>query len=222
MRTPADIADATADAFEIDATTPETVETATFGAGCFWGVEARFGALDGVIRTRVGYAGGEHADPTYDDLGDHTEVVQVDYDPARMDYGDALETFWAIHDPTTARKRQYRSLILAHDEAQRERARAHVDGIARQADVEVETDVEPYETLSLAEDYHQKYHLRSDSELLARFQHEYTPEQLVNSTAAARINAVAGGYGSQRTAETITEPFDDPPAPAADEEWPPQ
>jgi peptide-methionine (S)-S-oxide reductase len=207
MHTASDIEDAVADAFEIDATTPSEVETATFGMGCFWGAEALFGGQDGVVRTRVGYAGGDDPDPTYEDLGDHTEVVQVDYDPSLTDYGEMLETFWAGHDPTEEQKRQYRSLILAHDDAQRKRAEAHVAGIEDQTDVTVTTAVEPFETFYLAEDYHQKYHLRSEEELMAEFEAEYSPAQFVNSTAAARFNAVVGGHGDETTLESVREPF---------------
>jgi len=211
MQTPVDIADATADAYVLDATAPTEVATATFGMGCFWGAESRFGAHEAVVRTRVGYAGGETPGPTDEDLGDHTEVVQVDYDLTRADYGDMLEIFWAGHDPTSDRTRQYRSLVLVHDDDQRARTNAHVEGIERQADVAVTTAIEPYEGMTLADDYHQKYHLRSEPDLLADFEEAYTPEQLLNSTAAARVNAVVGGHGGERVLESVRAAFDDQP-----------
>jgi peptide-methionine (S)-S-oxide reductase len=211
MQTPADIATATADAYVLDATAPDDVATATFGMGCFWGAEARFGAHEAVVRTRVGYAGGDAPDPNYDDIGDHTEVVQVDYDPARADYGDMLEVFWAGHDPTGDAKRQYRSLVLVHDDEQRARAEAHVEGIEQQAEVAVTTAIESYEGMTLAEDYHQKYHLRSEEELMAEFEAEYSPAEMINSTAAARVNAVVGGQGGERVLESVRAEFGDQP-----------
>ncbi|MDG5777623.1 peptide-methionine (S)-S-oxide reductase MsrA [Haloarculaceae archaeon H-GB2-1] len=207
MRTASDLEAATADAFEIDATTPTDVETATFGMGCFWSSEALFGARDGVVRTRVGYAGGEESDPTYEDVSDHTEVVQVDYDPNRTDYGEMLETFWAGHDPTEDQKQQYRSLILVHDDAQRTRAETHLAGIEDQTDVSLTTAVETFDTFHVAEDYHQKYYLRGEEELLAEFEAEYSPAEFINSTAAARYNAVVGGHGDEATLESVREPF---------------
>jgi peptide-methionine (S)-S-oxide reductase len=110
-------------AVDADALAPGRTATATFGMGCFWGPDARFGAVDGVVRTRVGYAGGTDPDPSYYSLGDHTEVVQVEYDPDALAYEDLLEVFWANHDPfSSPYKRQYRGVALAHDDAQREAA----------------------------------------------------------------------------------------------------
>ncbi|MFB6190699.1 MAG: peptide-methionine (S)-S-oxide reductase, partial [Candidatus Nanohaloarchaea archaeon] len=74
------------------------LEKAAFGMGCFWGPDALFGSLEGVVRTRVGYAGGEKKDPTYKDLGNHTETVLVEYDPERIGYEDLLDVFWENHD----------------------------------------------------------------------------------------------------------------------------
>jgi len=109
---------------------------ATFGAGCFWGVEAAFRRLDGVTRTRVGYAGGGVDNPSYqqvcyDDTG-HAEVVEVTYDDEKIPYEQLLAVFWAEHDPTQLNRQgpdigeQYRSVVFVHDEEQREIGRAHV------------------------------------------------------------------------------------------------
>jgi peptide-methionine (S)-S-oxide reductase len=99
-------------------------QTATFGAGCFWGVEAAFRQLPGVTATAVGYAGGKLDNPSYADVctdrTGHAEVVQVDYDPAQVSYDDLLNVFWAEHDPTTVNRQgpdvgsQYRSVIFFH------------------------------------------------------------------------------------------------------------
>jgi len=140
---------------------------ATFGAGCFWGVEAAFRQLEGVTRTRVGYSGGRTQNPTYEDVCSHTtghaEVVEVTYDPERVSYDQPLDVFWHKHDPTQLNRPgwdigdQYRSVVFAHDEEQREaalrsRAREQVNRSAP-----IVTQVDPAETFYEAEDYHQQY-----------------------------------------------------------------
>ena len=140
---------------------------ATFGAGCFWGVEAAFRQLEGVTRTRVGYSGGTLDNPTYEDVCSHTtghaEVVEVTYDPERVTYEQLLDVFWGKHDPTQLNRQgwdvgdQYRSVIFVHDEDQREaatRAKAHEQ--ARWS-APIVTQIEPAETFYEAEDYHQQY-----------------------------------------------------------------
>src|SRR5262245_176639 len=107
---------------------------ATFGAGCFWGVEATFRKLEGVTATAVGYEGGHLQSPTYKDVctdaTGHAEVVQVEYDPAKISYGRLLDTFWDNHDPTTLNRQgpdegtQYRSVIFFHTPEQEAEARA--------------------------------------------------------------------------------------------------
>lgn len=98
------------------------LETATFGIGCFWS-ETVFGKLEGVKITRVGYAGGSKKNPTYEDLGDHTEAVQVDFNPEQISYKELLEEFWSSHSQIAKKKTQYRSVIFYHNEDQRKRFR---------------------------------------------------------------------------------------------------
>lgn len=153
------------------------LEKATFALGCFWGPEARFGAVEGVKTTRVGYAGGEKEDPTYHDLGDHTESVQLDYDSDKVGFEELLEIFWNSHDYNRRRKTQYRSIAFYHNDRQKEL-------IEETRPEDTVTDIRPMEKLYLAEDYHQKYRLRN-SELFERFE-GLTDEELIGSPEAGK------------------------------------
>jgi peptide-methionine (S)-S-oxide reductase len=140
---------------------------ATFGAGCFWGVEAAFRRIDGVLQTRVGYAGGAVGDPSYEQVchgrTGHAEAVEVTYDPDQVPYEQLLAVFWAEHDPTQLNRQgpdvgsQYRSVIFVHDEEQRRAAEASRDRLAQQLSRPVVTQVEDAPTFWEAEDYHQQY-----------------------------------------------------------------
>ena len=140
---------------------------ATFGAGCFWGVEAAFRQLDGVTRTRVGYSGGTLENPTYEDVCSHTtghaEVVEVTYDPERVSYDQLLQVFWRKHDPTQLNRQgwdigdQYRSVVFFHDKEQQEAALAAKAREQASYTAPIVTQVEPAETFYEAEDYHQQY-----------------------------------------------------------------
>ena len=145
------------------------MEKATFGAGCFWGVEATFRQIPGVSDTAVGYLGGTLANPTYEDVctdqTGHAEVVQITFDPAKVSYDQLLNVFWEMHDPTTLNRqgpdvgRQYRSAIFFHS--------AEQEAIARKSKAEVEasakfrrpivTEITSASTFYRAEEYHQKY-----------------------------------------------------------------
>jgi len=142
---------------------------ATFGAGCFWGVEAAFRRLDGVSRTRVGYAGGGVENPTYqqvcyDNTG-HAEVVEVPFDDEKIPYEQLLAIFWAEHDPTQLNRQgpdvgsQYRSAIFFHSPEQEAAARASKEAL--QAELrwprKIVTQIEPASTFWEAEDHHQQY-----------------------------------------------------------------
>jgi peptide-methionine (S)-S-oxide reductase len=140
---------------------------ATFGAGCFWGVEAAFRQLEGVIGTRVGYSGGDFENPTYEDVCSgttgHTEVVEVTYDPEQVSYEQLLEVFWAKHNPTRRRGNrlqtadQYRSVVFVHDEAQRDAALRSKAREERKWPEPIVTQIEPAQTFYEAEERHQQY-----------------------------------------------------------------
>ncbi|HYY03185.1 MAG TPA: peptide-methionine (S)-S-oxide reductase MsrA [Gaiellaceae bacterium] len=140
---------------------------ATFGAGCFWGVEAAFRQIEGVTATRVGYSGGTLENPTYEDVCSHTtghaEVVEVTYDPDQVSYDELLQVFWRKHDPTQLNRQgwdigdNYRSVIFFHDDEQRDAALRSKDAEQANWRAPIVTQVEPAQPFWEAEDYHQQY-----------------------------------------------------------------
>ena len=138
------------------------MEKATFGAGCFWGVEDAFRHVKGVESTAVGYEGGATTNPSYQDVCSgvtgHTEVVEVTYDPAQVSYDDLLATFWEIHNPTERYKAQYKSVIFYHTPAQRVAALASLEKQSKAAGHALATEILPAATFYRAEEYHQQYY----------------------------------------------------------------
>lgn len=181
---------------EIDKNVPEVTQTATFALGCFWGPDAKFGAQRGVITTEVGYAGGSTQNPTYQNLGDHTETIQIDYNPTEINYRELIDVFWNSHVSTYPRKRQYMSIIFYHDEEQRGIAIESKLEIEKELEENVITEIVPYSHFYPAEDYHQKYHLRRYEDFFVAFENIY-PEskKLIESTAVARTNGYLMGHG---------------------------
>jgi peptide-methionine (S)-S-oxide reductase len=161
-------------------------------------VDSRFGSIDGVVRTTSGYTGGTAPDPTYQRLGDHTESVEVEYDPARVSYSDLLRIFWESHDPTSqAWSRQYRNAVFYHNEEQKRLAIETRAEVEKRLGKAVNTDVEDAGPFYPAEDYHQKYILKGYADVWTEIRSRYaTEEEAVASTAAARANGYLGGYGS--------------------------
>jgi len=147
----------------------DNVEKATFAAGCFWGVEADFRDVEGVVKTTVGYTGGHFANPTYEDVCSdrtgHAEAVLVEFDPGIVSYKGLLEAFWSIHDPTTLNRQgpdvgsQYRSAVFYHNEAQKAAALASRDALAKSNKYKrpIATEISPADVFWPAEEYHQQY-----------------------------------------------------------------
>jgi len=145
------------------------MQKATFGAGCFWGVEAAFQEIPGVTETQVGYLGGNMENPTYQDVctgrTGHAEVVQVTFDPARVSYSHLLDIFWKIHDPTTLNRqgpdvgKQYRSAIFFHSPEQQAEALACKQALEKSGRFSrpIVTEITPASNFYPAEEYHQKY-----------------------------------------------------------------
>jgi peptide-methionine (S)-S-oxide reductase len=145
------------------------MEKATFGAGCFWGVEAAFREVKGVVSTQVGYAGGRTEHPTYQevctDSTGHAEVVEVTFDPAQASYDDLLTLFWHCHDPTQFNRQgpdygsQYRSVIFCHSTEQEQTARVsrEQEELSGRHRRRIVTEIVPASTFWRAEEYHQQY-----------------------------------------------------------------
>lgn len=148
-------------------------ERATFGGGCFWCVEAVFETLDGVKAAISGYAGGQAENPTYEKVctGEtgHAEVVQVEYDPLKVRYEDLLNLFWKAHDPTTKNRQgadvgtQYRSIILYHNNEQKQAAEKSAKEIAKRFSQPIVTEIVPLTKFYPAETYHQDYYRKNPS-----------------------------------------------------------
>jgi len=151
-----------------------------------------------VIRTRVGYAGGTTNAPTYRNIGDHTETVQVDYDPEKITYRQLLDILWDSHSYTRQTTRtQYKNAVFFHNETQRQQAAASKKALEQRTGRTVQTDILPVKSFTPAEDYHQKYLLTHSA--LKSFLDRYQKHgiDIVNSTAAARLNGYAGGNGTR-------------------------
>ncbi len=150
--------------------TGERLEVATFGAGCFWGVEAAFRRVEGVVSTVVGFMGGRKKHPTYMEVCSgktgHAEVVQVLYDPGTVTYRELLRVFWEIHDPTQLNRQgpdvgtQYRSVIFFHTPGQEAEARASKEALERSGKYgrPIVTEIQPASEFYMAEEYHQQFY----------------------------------------------------------------
>jgi methionine-S-sulfoxide reductase len=151
-----------------------------------------------VVRTRVGYSGGKKKDPTYHSLGDHSEAIQIDFDPTQVTYEKLLEIFWAAHDPTARSwSRQYKAAVFFQNDAQGVLAIETRDREAARKKAKIFTEILPFNGFYLAEGYHQKYYLRMKPDLMKEFNAMYLQEgDFINSTAAARTNGYLAGYGA--------------------------
>lgn len=152
-------------------------EKATFGAGCFWGIEDTFRKLSGVVETTVGYAGGTTESPTYEDVCSgttgHAEVVRVEFNPDEISYDELLRVFWEAHDPTQVGRQgvdigdQYRSVVFFHTPEQEAEARASRDALERRGvyDRPITTQIVPFDSFYKAEEYHQDYFAKQREEV---------------------------------------------------------
>jgi len=165
--------------------------------------------MEGVVRTRVGYAGGTEPDPTYHNIGSHSETIQIDYDPDIVSYQELLDVFWAANAGyQSGYSRQYNSIIFYHDEEQKRLAEESYQKRLEERPNTVLTEIIPYKDFTLAELYHQKYYLQVEEKLLqdALSNHDDF-EGFIYSTTAARLNGYLGGYGDPATLEKELESY---------------
>lgn len=161
-------------------------------------------------RTRVGYAGGDRQDPTYQSLGDQSECIQIDFDPTVISYEELVDLMFALHDPSAdPGYAQYRSLILASDDEQLAIARDRAEVVSAELGKPLATRIEPLKEFWPAEDYHQKYYLRNDKTLLSQFRGMLGGSELAlrDSTAAMRVNGYVAGAGTRERLEGEVESF---------------
>ena len=201
--------------------TAMNTKQATFAAGCFWGVEAAFRKVPGVISTEVGYTGGHTDDPTYrqvcSDRTGHAEAVLVKYDPAKVSYAELLDAFWSCHDPTTANRQgpdvgtQYRSVIFFHDSEQEKLARESMkevddSGVFRR---KIVTEIVPASRFYSAEEYHQQY-----------FEKQGTAESCHVGIANVHTRLAAQGAEQRKTAsKAIACSINDPNSACGTSHW---
>lgn len=160
---------------------PSTFDTATFGAGCFWCVEAQFQMLDGVVKVESGFSGGSVKNPSYKEVctgnTGHAEVCNIIYDPSKISYEEMLYAFWQTHDPTQLNRQgndegtQYRSAIFYHNEKQKQLALEYKKKLNDEKvyDKPVVTEVSPFTVFYKAEDYHQNYFNQNGNESYCQF-----------------------------------------------------
>lgn len=174
------------------------MQTVTIGMGCFWSPDALFGQLTGIIRTRVGFAGGTKDNPTYRQLGDHTETVEMDFDSGIVSLETILNVFWSYHNPVNIndyKGQQYRSLVLFRNPIQHSVIREVMRTSEEQGKGILDTEVAPYTGFYPAEDRHQKYYLKRYPDAINKLRTFFpTDEELTNATLAARLNGLAKGY----------------------------
>mmetsp|Transcript_25223 Transcript_25223/g.32905 ORF Transcript_25223/g.32905 Transcript_25223/m.32905 type:complete len:283 (-) Transcript_25223:653-1501(-) len=172
-------------------------ETATFAMGCFWCPEAIFGVAKGVISTKVGYSGGTTPSPTYQNMGDHTESVQLVFRPSEISYEELLEIFWANHSPILhSGKKQYQCFAFPHTDSQLQAALTSLEHQKSIHKKEIFTRVEKYSSFTDAEPHHQKRRLNNKVEIMEFLGVAKESSELKTSYLACRLNGYLGGYGN--------------------------
>ncbi|MFP7492826.1 peptide-methionine (S)-S-oxide reductase MsrA [Terribacillus saccharophilus] len=175
------------------------LDTLVFGMGCFWSPEANFGQLPGVLRTRVGYAGGTKLNPDYRQMGDHTETVEVTFEPDSISFEQLLRKFWNDHNPNRPayKERQYISLLLYRNAEQK----TIMEAVKRQLENErkepIYTEIAPLHDFTEAEPHHQKYYLKRFKRATEQLMQQFPDEKAFHMSAiAARLNGFVREYGT--------------------------
>ena len=153
--------------------------------------------MPGVVRTRVGYAGGIIENPTYENIGEHAETIQIDYDPDLISYEELVQKFFDEHNPfSKSFSSQYRSAIFYHNQEQYETARQIKAELEQKQGRSIKTEFKEFSEFTLAENYHQKYYLQQRPGFKNHYLDDMTWQEFINSTAVTRVNGYIGGYGS--------------------------
>lgn len=179
--------------------------TITFGMGCFWGPAAELAVIDGVLRTRVGYAGGNSTNPSYDNLGNHVEVFEVDYDPEILSYATMVELYFTTYD-ATARPFSQRvaSVIYYRNKDEQVIAEQIKSSLEAASEEGIFTILRPIDTFYLAEEKHQLSYLKQEVSLYAELQVMFDEEdQLLLSILASKLNGFIAGYGHEEDFEHV-------------------
>ncbi|SDX92744.1 peptide-methionine (S)-S-oxide reductase [Paenibacillus sp. CF384] len=178
-------------------------QTITLGMGCFWGPDALFGQLAGITRTRVGYTGGTTDNPATRHAGDHTEMVEIEFDPAVVKLETILDLYWNSHKPANInnyRDRLYNSLILYRDQAQLSVIQEVMQKRGEQGSGVPDTELTPFSVFYPAEDRNQKYYLKRYPDAVDKLRTLFkTEDDLTNATLAARLNGIAKGFANMDT-----------------------
>jgi len=183
------------------------LQKATFAMSWFWFPEAQFGVVDGVVRTKVGYAGGTTEFPTYYNIGDHAETIQIEFDENQISYETLLGIFWENHNPTAMVKRQYMSAIFYNSEDQKAIAERSLEETKKKfRSKPVRTEIAPAGKFYDAEDYHQKYILRQQRGIFKSL--NLSDEQVKSSPMASKLTGFFGGYGGSETLEKMINLWD--------------
>lgn len=175
-------------------------EKAAFSMGCFWGPDTLFGSLPGVIQTEVGYAGGTTEQPTYRAIGDHSETIDIIFDPDLISYEELVRLFWKNHDASKDRfykERQYISILFYRNESQLAVAEKIQAELEQRDKKEIHTELQEFNVFYPAEDHHQKYFLRRFKQASAAIRELFSDEELfIHSTIAARLNGFVRERGN--------------------------
>lgn len=182
-------------------------QTVTFGMGCFWGPAAEFAVIHGVLRTRVGYAGGDSTTPSYDNLGNHVEVFEVDYDPEILSYEDLVTLYFSIYD-ATARPFSQRvtSVIYYRNTEEQALAEKVKSSVEAQSEKGIFTILRPIDTFYLAEAKHQLSYLKQEVSLYGEVEAMFgDQDRLLLSILASKLNGFIAGYGSTQEIDDVLE-----------------
>jgi len=161
----------------------------TCATGWFWTPDGKLGAIKGILKTRVGYAGGQAKNPSYENMQDHTESIQLEYDTNVISFEQLFEIFLTLHNPcSNAWSVQYSSAFYYNNEAEKLHAEKKFAEVAQRKKKEVNTLLKPYEGLKVAEDYHQKYYFRQNSVLTRLF--PLSDEEILDSAIVMKLNSI--------------------------------